>query len=403
MKKIAIFISLLGSLLISAQVSFEKAYFISKTGERIECLIKDYDWRSNPNNFEYKLSDTSPVKNMKTSDVQLFEIYNRGKFISEKVKIDKSSSDLSKLSGNREPNYVEEELFLKEIVNGKADLYEYVDGPLVRYFYKLNEDKPTQLIYKAYDHDVNQVAYNKDYIMQLQKDLNCDGFSKNSIESSKYRKFDLTRIFTNYNKCSDPNFKQESKETKKFTFGLAVIPRLNSQSLSLENPFEYTKFTLGNKMTFGIGIELEAVLPFNKGKWAIIMEPNYQQYKGEATISVPYQESRSRYTKAEYKAIEVPIGIRHYIFLDTTSKISVNILYGFDFGMNSNVEYGRDGYKYYDYELKMKSAFQFGLGYKYNNKYSVEARYGSKKIQEPTQNWTGKYDNFSLIISYNIF
>jgi len=169
MKKIAIFISLLGSLLISAQVTFEKAYFISKTGERIECLIKDYDWRSNPNNFEYKLSDTSPVKNMKTSDVQLFEIYNRGKFISEKVKIDKSSSDLSKLSGNREPNYVEEELFLKEIVNGKADLYEYVDGPLVRYFYKLNEDKPNQLIYKAYDHDVNQVAYNKDYIMQLEK------------------------------------------------------------------------------------------------------------------------------------------------------------------------------------------------------------------------------------------
>lgn len=403
MKKIYFIATILLGSFAFSQVTFEKGHFITKNGEKIECLIKDYDWRSNPKNFEYKLTETGDTKFAKISDVKEFEIDNRAKFISEVVKIDKSSNDLNNLSEKREPDYLEDELFLKELVNGKADLYEYIDGTLVRYFYRLDDNKPTQLIYKAYDLDVNQVAYNKDYITQLKKDLNCDTASQTGFDSSKYSKFDLSRIFVNYNKCVDPSFKQQEKITGKFDFGLAVRPRINSSSLSLSNSYENSDFKLGNKMSVGVGLELEAILPFNRGKWAIVAEPNYQQYKGESVISIAYQENRSKYAKAEYKAVEIPIGIKHYIFLDNTSKISISALYSFDIGMNSHVEYGRDEYKYYDFDLKMRSSFQFGLGYKYNNKYSVEARYSSKKIQSPPSSWTGKYDNFSLILGYNIF
>ena len=40
-----------------AQISFEKGYYIDNSNQKVDCLIKNVDWKNNPTSFEYKLSD----------------------------------------------------------------------------------------------------------------------------------------------------------------------------------------------------------------------------------------------------------------------------------------------------------------------------------------------------------
>ena len=37
-----------------SQIIFENGYFIDESNNRIECLIKNIDWKNNPTEFEYK-------------------------------------------------------------------------------------------------------------------------------------------------------------------------------------------------------------------------------------------------------------------------------------------------------------------------------------------------------------
>ena len=123
---------------VFSQISFEKGYFITNTEQRIECLIKNLDWRSNPTNFEYKLSDNDEIINNNIKSVKEFGIYNNLKYISYNVKIDKSNENINNLNYERNPVYNEELLFLKVLVEGKSNLYFYENGNLQKFFYNID-------------------------------------------------------------------------------------------------------------------------------------------------------------------------------------------------------------------------------------------------------------------------
>lgn len=38
-----------------AQIIFENGYFINELNQKVECFIKNIEWRNNPTEFEYKL------------------------------------------------------------------------------------------------------------------------------------------------------------------------------------------------------------------------------------------------------------------------------------------------------------------------------------------------------------
>jgi hypothetical protein len=51
-----------------AQIGFEDGYFINDSDEKVQCLIRNRDWKKNPTGFEYKLTTDSEVQ---TADIQL--------------------------------------------------------------------------------------------------------------------------------------------------------------------------------------------------------------------------------------------------------------------------------------------------------------------------------------------
>ncbi len=80
----------------NAQIAFEEGYIIKNNNQKINCLIKNKDWKNNPSQFQYKTSIDSDVYIGKLDSIKEFSVNNKLKYIRSKVKIDKSSNNLKK-------------------------------------------------------------------------------------------------------------------------------------------------------------------------------------------------------------------------------------------------------------------------------------------------------------------
>ena len=402
MKKITLFFALLFSILAFSQINFEKAYFIDNADNRTDCLIKNVAWRSNPSSFEYKTDESSAIKTAMIKDVKSFEIINQVKYLRSTVQIDKSSNDLDHLSTVEAPVYVEEQLFLKELVHGKASLYKFQNGNLVRFFYQMGDGAIDQLVYKMYKVESINYRYNTAYKQQLKKNLNC-AETNGKIDRIEYKEKPLTEFFINYNNCIDPASKQTVSKTNNDSFNINIRPRVNFSSVTLKNEPQSLTADMGSKTNFGVGLELEYVLPFNKNKWALIVEPTYQYFKAENTLDVTFVSGGKMITTVDFKSIELPFGIRHYMYIDQKSKLFINAQYVLDFSMGASIKTVRsDGSVYLGIDNKVKTypRYAAGVGYNYNDKFGVEIRqlFGKTKFGY----WGASYNTTALIFSYRI-
>ena len=71
----------------------------------------------------------------------------------------------------------------------------------------------------------------------------------------------------------------------------------------------------GNKTNLRIGIETEFILPFNKNRWSILIEPTYQYFKAEKREEVTNVEGGIRDTRVDYQSVDFPVGIRYYFHM----------------------------------------------------------------------------------------
>ncbi|QDH79336.1 hypothetical protein FKX85_09935 [Echinicola soli] len=130
-----------------------------------------------------------------------------------------------------------------------------------------------------------------------------------------------------------------------------------------------------------IGLELEYILPGNKRKWSLFIEPTYRQFNDQITVESPIISGGVLTSAIDYKSIEIPTGVRYYLFIDEKSKLYVNAALVMDLGFDSSITSTRqDGstIETYNYELSTIN-FTGGIGYKYNNRINIEARHLMKR------------------------
>jgi len=405
MKKqfIFLFLSILG-FTNYAQITFEKGYYIANSGQKVECLIQNLDWKNNPTEFEYKVTENAPSKKATLQTIKEFGIYNESKFVRYTVQIDKSSDSTSKLSNTKEPIFKIEQLFLKVLLEGKASLFLYEDKNLRRYFYSMDNNEIEQLIYKRFMNPPSlKIHKNNTYRQQLGNNLKCPDISVNTIRDVDYNKNHLIKLFKQYNEYTNSEYTSFIKRrNNKNIFNITIRPGLSSSSLRMENTSRGEMIDFGNKVSFRIGVEAEYVFPFNKRKWALIFEPTYQSYRSERSVTLNKNTllERMETVKASYNFIEFPLGIRHYFFLSKSSKIFVNSSVVFDLSTDTILDYETIE----DLEGETGINFAFGLGYKQNNKYSVEIRYNiPREILGNHFFWESDYKTISVILGYTIF
>ena len=404
-RKILLVLGIIINFNLYSQIAFEKGYFIDNSNQKIECIIKNSDWRYNPTDIEYKLYEGGEILKANIKNIAEFNIYNISKYIRSTVKIDKSSENINYLDSNKNPVFIVELLFLKVLVEGKTNLYIYENINLQRFFYSKGNSNIEQLVHKIYLNDDN-ILNNNMFKQQLWNDLKCPTIEIDKVEKLEYRKNSLINFFVEYNKCNNLDFTNYDKKVKKDLFNLTFRMHLNNSSLSIENALYKNSLThFENKNSFGFGIETEFILPYNKNKWAIIIEPTYQNFKSEKITDVDYVSGGKLITNLDYTSIEVPLGLRHYIFINTNFKIFVNISYIFAFNTKSYIELkGVDNSPFKTLEIKSRNNLGVGLGFKFKDKYSLEIRYHtSRNILGDYLYWQSNYNTFAIMTGYSIF
>ncbi|MFI1770774.1 outer membrane beta-barrel protein [Thalassobellus citreus] len=384
-----------------SQEVFKKGYFINNDNKKNDCLIK-INSRLNPTEFIYKNSNDAKQQIKTIKSVKEFGIYNTSKYIRKTVYIDRSSDILSNLSSNKKPTLNKEELFLKVLIEGNANLYLFESKSVIRYFYNKENSNIEQLIYKRYKKEnEDNVSKNQEYKRQLWNNLKCESLSIIDANKLDYKKTELINFFTKYNQCKNSKYTRFENTEKKDLFNITIRPAFNSSSLSIYEAITRNKTDFGNDSGFRFGIEAEFIINSIKtNKWSIFFEPTYQSYKSKLEWKNG-SNSPTYYMDATYTSIEIPIGIRYYFSLNNTSKIFVNGAMLVDIPFNSSIDFNFSP-RHLDVETKLN--FAFGAGLKFNDKYSLEARYlTNRNLVSHYQGWSSKYQTLSIILGYTLF
>lgn len=411
MKKLALSLVLLMFIFANslAQITFQSGYFINNTGERITCFIKNYDWKNNPTDIQYKLDSVGETSKKYLNQISEFGINGILKYKRFSVLVDKSSNDINNLSLDRNPIFHNDTVLLKTLVEGKATLYKYSDGNLVRYFFSFNNNEPTQLIYKKYLNEA--VVLQNDYFkQQLLNTLVCDEVSSADVNNLSYYENDLIKLFVKYNQCAkvafvnfnDRKAKNPLKGTLKLGVGLANLFINDFQNTSNNINFQ-------NTLNFRLGFAFEVALPFHNKKWSLVFEPTFQAYKREKTIppSIANVVAEKVAVNVNYQSLEFPIGLRHYFFLNKDEKLFVNAFYFYEAGLNSSLTYKATNPTWTISSIKLRPTgdLVYGFGYKHKDKLSIELRHYTNRtvMNSVSFDWDTRYRTTAILLGWQLF
>jgi len=390
-----LFILLIGSINTFSQTEYEKGYFISNNGEQVEGLIKNKDWIRNPKEISFKYSENSETQTKTIDSLKEFQIYSKSKYQRVTVDMDKSSETLTYLDEDREPKFEKVQLFLKVLIEGKASLYYYEDRNFKKLFYKTDDSDIEQLVYKNYLKSATEIGENNYYKQQLLNNLKCPSISREQIKNLDYSSSNLIRFFIMYNKCEKAEFKNYTQKYDRTKFQLSVKGGIKNSSLEITNAAtDYRDTDFGEQLGIRVGLEAEFILQFHNEKWGIVIEPTYQNF-------ISRKETSKVTSEITYHSIEVPLGLRHYMYLDRDSKFFLNGMVVADLNFNSKFDFQREAIS--TLELNSGLNLALGLGYKYNNRYSVELRYHTNRdLMTNHRTWYSNYSTVALILGYSI-
>jgi hypothetical protein len=395
MKNIIITLILLFNTILSfGQVVFEKGYYIDENNRRTECFIKNHDWRNNPTNFEYKTEKNDTVKNNSILLVKEFGMYGDSRYVRATVNIDRSYTEIYRMSTQKSPLWSKEQLFLKVLLAGKASLYYYFDNETAKFFYSKTDTPIQQLIYKEYKTDDGIINTNDSFRQQLWNDIKCENTTIKSLENLNFYQKDLENQFKVYNKCNgDTSFINYSHIQKRDFINFRITPGINYSSLVFNNSYLNENIKFDNNLSFRIGIEAEYILPFNKNKWGIIIEPTYQNYTTKKMIPT------YNYTaNVNYGFVEFPIGLRYYYFLNNYLKVYLNGFYipGSTINLISSANFNDLSKK----EIAPDQCFAIGGAVEYKN-LNLEVRYYSNKnLLSSYVSYSTDYSRVAVILGY---
>lgn len=393
MKKILLLLVLINFSAFSQ--NYLKGYYSDNAGAKTDCLIYEFDFDDFPTKIEVKSDQNAKVVELDIKAVSGFGFYEGSNRTFERfeVSIDQSNDMIGKLGNLAQPNNVEKQLFLENLVKGKANLYVHKSTVNTRFFYRMDEVSPvTQLEYKKYQ-VANEIFENKRYKQMLLNSFAGSSITSAQLNNVEYKRDSLTRLFEKYN----GNFGVENKidtskkKEKGLDFNVILRPGVNFSSMKYRSqiPF-YKDFDFDPKTGFRFGVELEMM--FNK-RYALAIEPTYRTYKSEAKQDVGLLTPTVKDNEVEYNSIEIPLTFRRYFNLTDTFSLFANVSIQFDVLLGSTTPGFKSG-----------ATFSPGLGMRYNDKYYFEINYDTPRdLTRNDENQRFIYSNIGLILGYKLF
>ncbi|MEM6685846.1 MAG: porin family protein, partial [Bacteroidota bacterium] len=390
-----------------AQISFEKGYYIDNSGNKVEGLIKNIDWKNNPTTIDFKRSESAENKTVTIGNMQAFEVYNSAKYERHTVSLDVSNQNINDLDSDPQPKWETKQLFLKVLLEGNASLYSYTDGNLRKYFIKKDDSDITQLVFKKYMATNSRIAENTEYKRQLWQLLKCGEIPEKAKKVS-YTKNSLLKILKAYNACENSSFVDYEAKVKRDMFNISIKSGINFASVEIDNTgAQRSNTSFENQVGFQVGVEFEYVFNFNRNKWSFVAEPTYVSSYSADTQDVVYLRTPSGQLTTDvsvsYSGIEIPLGFRYYSFLNDSSKLFLNAFYMLNIILDGEVLAARN--ELLNDDLEPRGNVAFGVGFKYKDTYSIEFRYRANRQLYPSNAIFGNFDytSFGIILGYTLF
>ncbi|UOX34954.1 hypothetical protein LXD69_05435 [Flavobacterium sediminilitoris] len=368
-----IFLLLLISTYSFSQITFEKGYFVNSNNEIKECFIKNYDWVNSPSKILYKDNKESEIEEIGIEEIKEFGINDKSKFIKRSITIDPVKNKTNELYPSKEYTTRNEIVLLKVIVEGKANLYKYENDTQLKYYYSISTDSIKPLIFYKYLKD-NTLKTNEPYKKELYDNLKCNKFKIKDFLILRYQNNDLKNIFVDYNLCNNSKYIEynlyDSKGKLNFT------PKIGYQQNSIKATFDEVQYKESTSSPI-FGLEIEYLLPFNKNKFSLILDPTFTTIKYNKSINqyVGYNDMYKIDIKDTftYSSISIPIGIRYNFFLlNPNNKIYVNGGYSFELPIKNNFtsHYKSEALSLdstYSYDLSSHGSLMIGTGVRIKN------------------------------------
>ena len=383
------------------QIKYEKGYFINNNQQRIECFIKNLDWKYNPVEFNYKLNESAGPEVGNLATVREFGIENCCKFVNAEVKIDRQIKPPVSPKNEVIPVWTKEKLFLRVLLEGKADLYSYDASKLKRFFYSLNDTAIIQLTYlESYVN--SSLIKNTSYQQQLWGNLKAPMATMNSIKEIGYNEKDLMAYFREYNSSFGGSSTELAQTKRKSYFNLKLTPGLNISSVSMSNVVDGTNVAyssdFGTNPGFRLGLESELIMPLNNYHWGILFEPTFQSFNSKV-------EGKYGPSTITYNSIDFPIGLRYYIPVSDNTRLFLNgfIIPGVALNLNSQIEYytffaNMTDIKTVDVKSSGSAAFGGGVEHK---QFSLETRYyTNRNLLSGQPSESADFRSFSIVLGY---
>ncbi len=378
------------------QIVFEKGYFINNDNIRTECLIKNMDWQYNPAEFQFKMGPNGVAQKATIKNVREFRVYGYPKYVRDSVQIDRSSNNFDTFDWNRDPVWSGEVLFLRVVTEGKASLYAYESTNYKRFFYSVGGSAIIQLVYKIYKADSYSRKENNLYRQQIWVDLPLSENSKKLAEKMIYDEKNLSYYFNLYNKLNSDPYKEDPEKAivmensmpKRDRFNLKISSAITYTRFSIENMFTGNSVPFAQFPGYSLGAELEFILPFNKNKWGIFADPALSHFKDT-------QEDYLYTFKTNQFCLDMPVGIRYYLFLNNRKKFFINAFYLFNLS-GGEFKFRVNGMS--DFTSQASNKIGTGVGYSYKN-FSIETRYIIPHLMLPVSD----YQQFSIILRYRLW
>jgi len=376
-----------------AQISYVEGYFIDNNNNKVVCLIKNEDWLRTPESITYKRNATDEPATLKKTEMREFSVLHN-KYVRALVKMDTSSQSNKNLTMTRKPLWSNRDVLLKVLVEGKAKLYYYDNKDLVLFFFSVDSSGIEQLEYKSYmstdrASDQLKVVKNLTYINQLKTQVSCGTeFSKISTSKMKYTRDFLMDYFERYNTCSGgENIIHKRSTVQSKMFHLKVTPGIDFSAAKVESVNPPDQEFPSRQPNFRIGVEAEFILPFNNNKWSLTIEPTYQQYQNDLAVPITY------------KSIELPLGLRHYFYLNKDLRLFINGAFVVDLPLEHTAEFSN-----FTLDTKRpKVNFAFGLGLNYK-RLTLEGRYYTIRTGlDSTGSYHFDFTKASVIFGYRLF
>lgn len=332
---IALVFSQMAVGMVCGQAQYEPGYTVSYSGDTVDCWIKNEGWKNSPKSITIRLTEDGTKQKVDHQQIRAFGLRGKVAFRAEYVKLDVSPTSLRSLSRQREPEWVQDTLFLQELVAGAASLYVYRRKGVSRFFLRVGDSEINQLVFKEYQAENNQIYKNRDFVFQLNTQLTCDGMPPVRDDERMYSEKALTNIFSDYNSCVGtkavitPTIKQYAFHLQELVG--ADVHRYKVLDVYRSNNYQATRTMPG----FRIGLEGEVAYNVKGQLWAVTLEAGYHFARNRQPIILPDSGQLSRTIFLRYQSIETLLGMRRYFRVSSNTQLFASAFVLTDWNVNS--------------------------------------------------------------------